>query len=311
MRAPEIFQRFFAPLYPPNALADLDATRATDANPGHNPRLLVPLQEAAQIFAQLAPKVFGRELSLDFSDASVHRLGEALTREVRDHWLEDTGDVSVESPPLLAHVVTHGAAYVGECIVRNHAGFWQLRNPSWESMVRLTSSAGTGDLAVFMWWLKSLDDEEIDRPGLSDRYRLHVEVPTFDASKLRVIAPPDRRLPRLSRVRYDTLHKYLKAQLPELKTVGDDFPSPERLAEMDFRWLDFALLGEGRMLLMHGPTKTGVHLFWLDADGFTKSAYYETEKPDTYRLEVAEDKLVVSVPFEGRTTKHEMLWWGA
>jgi len=311
MDAGQIFQRFFAPLYPAEVLAQLDVIRATDVNPGKNPSLETPLREAAQVFAKLAPNAFGEDLRLDFSDASIHRLGHALTREVRDRWFDESQKVSDGTPPILVQVVIHGAAYIGECIVQNHGGSWRLRNPSWESLVRLSSSAGVGDLAVFMWWLKSLAEDEIERPGLADRYHQHVEVPTFDASKLRVIATPGRRLPRLSRVRYDTLHKYLKAQLPELKSVGDDFPSPERLAEMDFRWLDFALIGDGRMVLMHGPTKTGVHLFWLDADGFNKSAYFETDEPTSYVLEVDGDNLVVTMPFEGHTTRHEMLWWGA
>ena len=46
-----------------------------------------------------------------------------------------------------------------------------------------------------MWWLKALSDEEIARPSLGDRYRTHVEVPTFDAASLPVIAPPERRVP--------------------------------------------------------------------------------------------------------------------
>jgi len=146
---------------------------------------------------------------------------------------------------MLVTLVTHGALYVGACVVREHGGTWQVRRPLWESTVRLVSRAGTGELAVFHWWLKALSDDEIDHPRLADRYRTHVEVPTFDAERLPVIAPPDRRLPRLVKVRYDMLFKHLRAHLPELRDVGADFPSPERLDEMALSRLDFALLGGG------------------------------------------------------------------
>src|SRR5262249_37682773 len=160
--------------------------------------------EAAAIFARLAPSALGApELALDFTDASVHRLSPLLTRERRDAWLSG-------EPPLLVTLVTHGTFYVGACIARAHGGVWQVRRPLWESTVRLVSPVGTGDLAVFQWWLKALSDDEIGLGRIADRYRTHVEVPTFDASRLPVIAPPDRRLPRLEKVRYDLLYKHLR-----------------------------------------------------------------------------------------------------
>src|SRR5262249_47441657 len=133
------------------------------------------------------------------------------------------------------------------------------------------------DLAVFSWWLRALADEEIDDPRLADRYRANVEVPTLVPESLPVIAPLDRKIPRLAKVRYDTLHRHLRAHLPELAGVGDDFPSPERFAELEFRWLDFLLVGGGRMLLVHGPGRSGVHVFWLDRTGFVKSAYWAAD----------------------------------
>ncbi len=133
---------------------------------------------------------------------------------------------------------------------------------------------GDGDLAVFHWWLKALSDDEIGKDRLVDRYRTNVEVPTFDASKLAPIAPADRRLPRLTKVRYDLLYKHLRAHLPELRDVGEDFPSPERFEDYGFQWLDFKLVGEGRMLLFYGAAESGLHLIWMDAEGFAKSAYY-------------------------------------
>ncbi|WP_437570695.1 hypothetical protein [Sorangium sp. So ce542] len=323
--AAQLFERTFAPHYPPDALADLAAARSTDANPAGNPSILAQIDHAAEVFARLAPGAFGApDLGLDFSDASVHRLGAALTRERRDAWLSPaegaagargTCGTSAKggggAPPMLVTLVTHGALYVGACVARNHGGKWQVRRPLWESLVRLESRAGTGDLAIFQWWLKALSDEEIGRGRLADRYRTHVEVPTFDAERLPVIAAGDRRIPRLAKVRYDTLYKHLRAHLPELRSVGEDFPSPERFEEMAFKSLEFALLGGGRMLLMHGATAEGVHLFWLDASGFVKSVYYPADSFPAHVVQIEGQKIRVIVPVRGETQAHEMLWWGA
>jgi hypothetical protein len=138
-----------------------------------------------------------------------------------------------------------------------------------------------------------------------------VEVPTFDASRLRVIAPPDRRLPRLAKVRYDLLYKHLRAHLPELRDVGADFPSPERFEEIEFQHLDFALLGEGRMLLMYGPAKRGLHLFWLDAAGFVKSAYYPADRFPAPVVQIEGEKLRIILSVQKQEQVHETLWWGA
>lgn len=304
-----LFERWFLPAYPPDARADLARARATDANPAKNPSITAALDEAAEIFARLAPGALGApDLVLDFTDASVHRLGPLLTRDRRDAWIALRAD---GEPPMLVTMVTHGALYLGACVVRAHGGAWQARRPLWESSVRLVSRAGTGDLAVFHWWLKALSDDEIDKGRLVDRYRTHVEVPTFDEGSLRVIAPPDRRLPRLHKVRYDLLYKHLRAHLPELRDVGVDFPSPERFEEIGWKHLDFALLGGGRMLLLYGPGELGLHLVWLDADGFVKSAYYPADPFPAPLVQIDGEKLRVILSAQSREEVHEMLWWGA
>ena len=304
-----LFERYFLPLYPPEVRRDLAKARATDANAAENPSIYAQLEAIAQTFAELAPHAFGApDLTLDFTDASVHRLGVLLTAELRDKWLAPNED---GSPPLITQVVIHGAVYVAACVVRSHAGKWQVRNPLWESFVRLDSRAGTADLAVFHWWLKALSDDEIGKGRLVDRYRTHVEVPTFDPSTLAVIAPPDRRLPRLAKVRYDLLYKHLRAHLPELKSVGDDFPSPERVEELAFSHLEFQLLGEGRMLLVYGPTKEGLHVFWLDATGFQKSAFFPADSFPAPVVKIDGDKIRIFLSVQKQEITHEMLWWGA
>ncbi|HTN91381.1 MAG TPA: hypothetical protein VL242_47260 [Sorangium sp.] len=145
--AAALFERFFAPHYPPDALADLASARSTDANPAGNPSILAQIEHAAEVFARLAPGALGApDLGLDFSDASVHRLGAALTRERRDAWLAPVVDArdardardaggargadsapttsGAGEPPMLVTLVTHGALYVGACVVKRHGGKW-------------------------------------------------------------------------------------------------------------------------------------------------------------------------------------------
>lgn len=306
--AEALFRRFFLPLYPPELRHDLARVRTTDANPANNPRVLAQLEAIASTFAGLAGEALGRDLALDFSDASVHRLASALTRSARDALIVPV-DRAGQIPPIV-QLCTHGALYVGACVVARHGGMWQARNPLWESLVLLESRAARASLAVFQWWLKALSDDEIDEPRLSDRYRLHVELPTATPELLPILAPPERAIPRLTRVRYDTLHRHLRAHLPELRGVGAHFPSAERFAELGFHWLDFRLLGAGRMLLLHGTTDRGVHLFWLDAQGFAGSTFFPADALPEARIEERGDKLMVILPVLGAEQTHELWWWG-
>lgn len=304
-----LFERYFWPLYPEDARRDLAAARRTDANPAQSSAVLAQLDEIADTFAAMAPQLFdgaGADLRLDGSDASVHRLGEGLLRERRDRWALSRGP---DGAPLLSHVVVHGTVYVARCVVQNHQGIWRVRRPLWESLVRLRSRAGEADLAVFQWWLKSLSDAEIDRRTLAERYRTHVEVPRLDPRSFQSIGP-ERAIPRLTKVRYDTLHRHLRAHVPELRDLGEHFPSPERLAEMGLRHLDFSWLGGGAMLLMHGPADEGVHLFWCSREGFDKAAYFPADRGAPYQIERDGETLRMKVTTGGVEGTHQMLWWG-
>jgi hypothetical protein len=305
LTAERLFADHFWPLYPEDARADLERARRTDANPGDNPSLPAHLADAARAFVANAQALFGEDLALDLSDASVHRLSAALTPALRDAW----ATMGQGADNALFNAVVHGAAYVGQCVVRNHGASWSIRRPLWESVVRLRSRAGEADLAVFHWWLKSLADDASET--LADRYRTLVEVPCARPEELAPIAPADRRLPRLAKaVRYDVLYKHLKAHLPELKDVGPDFPSPERFAELGFQWLDFALLGGGRMLLVYGLGENGLHLFWLTGAGFEKAAFFPCDAFPEPVVRARGDKLEVIVSVAGAAQRHEMLWWG-
>jgi len=315
--AEQLFVRFFLPLYPPDARTGvaLARARAEDANPAGNPSLLEHLSGAADQFVRNARALFDDDLRLDRSDASVHRLGAALTPERREAWAASGAEGTADN--LLFNAVVHGAAYVGACVVANHGAAWGVRRPLWESVVRLRSRAGEADLAVFHWWLKSLADDALagpsaDRSGatLADRYRTHVEVPCANPEALPVVIVGPRALPRLKKPRYDLLYKYLRAHLPELRDLGADFPSAERFEAYDFRWMDLHVLGGGRMVLLAGASPHGLHLFWLSGGGFEKSAFFECDTFPDPVVRVEEDRLVTMTSEAGTARAHEMLWWG-
>jgi hypothetical protein len=319
----ELFGRYFLPLYPPDSRADLARARAVDANPARNPAIFAHLDEAAERFVENAGALFDTAaagLRLDRTDASVHRLSAALTAERRDRWAARGAAGSAENE--LFNAVVHGAAYVGACVAARHDGAWSVRRPLWESLVRLKSHAGEADLAIFHWWLKSLADDVLAAPDaapasgwtggatLADRYRAHVEVPCARPDDLPVVIAGERALPRLKKPTYDLLHKYLRAHLPELRDLGRDFPSPDRFTGFAFKWVDFHVLGGGRMVLMAGASSNGLHLFWLGASGFEKSAFYSGDDfPDpVVRLEG--DRIRAMTADGGETREHELLWWG-
>jgi hypothetical protein len=212
----------------------------------------------------------------------------------------------------LFNAVVHGAAYVGACVVNRRgegAAAWSVRRPLWESVVRLRSRAGEADLAVFHWWLKSLADDP-QGATLADRYRAHVEVPCARPELLPVLAAPGRALPRLKGPRYDSVHKYLRAHVPELRDLGEDFPSPERFEAYGLNWLDFFLVGGGRMLVLAGASSQGLHLFWLTAAGFEKSAFLPCDAIPGPVVRIDGERIVVMTSRGGQAQTQEMLWWG-
>ena len=307
MDAESLFTTYFLPLYPQDARTDLPRARATDANEARNPGILSHLDDAATRFADNAGALFGPGLTLDRSDASVHRLSAALSPARRDAWAVQGGAGTADS--ALFNVAVHGAAYVGACIVARHGGVWGVRRPLWESVVSLSSRAGQGDLAVFHWWLKSLAD---DAQGvtLADRYRAHVEVPCARPEALPVIVGSARSLPRLKKPSYHALHQYLRARLPELRDLGADFPAADRFEAFELTWLEAHLLGGGRMVLLAGASRKGLHLFWLTGAGFDKSAFIACDAFPEPVVRVQDERIVALTCEAGATRTHELLWWG-
>lgn len=306
--AESLFLAYFLPLYPEAARADLAVARATDANPGKNPALIDQLEETALRFAALFPTLVEGAV-LDFTDASVHRLSAALTRARRDAWAASGAPGTAEN--TLFNVVVHGAAYVAACVVKNHGGRWAVRNPQWESLVSLTSPAGTGELPVFHWWLKSLSDAALaGEANLADRYRAQVELPCARPETWPKLFEGERKLPRITKVRYDVLHKYLKAHVPEIRDLGDVFPTPERFDDLGFKWLDVRALGDNRVLLISGLARAGFHLFFLTASGFDKALYYPADGFPEPLVRARGDKLEVHLAVGTQPVVHEMLYWG-
>ncbi len=304
--ADELFARHFLPLYPKEAQQDLERARTTNANPGDNPSIFYQLHDAAARFADLASKVLECDLVLDFSDASVHRLSAAITDSHRARWFAVD---RAHSESELFNFIVHGAIYVGECVVRNHNARWLVRHPLWESLVALDSAAGEGRLSPFSWWLRSIADAT-PRTTLADRYRTHVEVPCFRATDLPIFLDATRPLPRIKKVRYDVLYKYIKAHLPELRDLGSDFPTPERFSDYHFSWLRPVVVGEGRMLVLDGQNTEGAHLFWLGASGFEKALFIPCDTFPEHRLEIEGEKLRILTRAQGELRVHEVLWWG-
>lgn len=313
MNADDLFVRYFWPLYPPDVRADLSLARATDANPAGNRAILSSLSDAADHFAVHARLLFGADLALDRTDASIHRLGAAMTIERRDAWASTGAEGTAES--LLFNAVVHGAAYVGECVVASHAGVWQVRRPLWESFVRLRSRAGEGDLPVFHWMLKSLSSDALTaRDGsaasLADRYRAFVEVPCESPERRPIIIQKARPLPRLHHPTYDLLHKYMRAHLPELRDLGRDFPTAERFAAFALRWLDFHVIGGGRGVLLAGACDVGLHLFWLGEHGFDKATFMAGDRIPEPVVRIAGDRITAMTSQRGQSNTQEILWWG-
>jgi hypothetical protein len=177
LSAQALFERVFWPLYPEEVRRDLKAARESFVNPANDCGVTELIDEIAEAFKHLAPSILGlKGADLDDTDASVHKLGGALTRENRDRLLREQ-TVGRHRTPLLAMIAIHGTLYVARCIASNHQGQWLVRTPLWESTVRVQGPLGDAELAVFQWWLKSLSDEEVDRRPLGDRYRRYVEVP--------------------------------------------------------------------------------------------------------------------------------------
>lgn len=310
MDTEQLFRDSFWPHYPSEVRANLAGARGTDANPGDNPEFPARMRAFADTFVEGVRALRPELPRLAFDDASVHRLSAIVGPALRDELIAKNE---------LVPFVLHGVAWLGEVIARAHGGRWRFRNPLWESFIHLRSAAGEADLALFSWFLRALTspDAGLGAGTLADRYRRFVERPTIDVAAWPVFVVGERKLPRLAKVRYDLLHKYLRAHLPELSDLGADFPSPERFDAYGFRYVDVAVLGGGRMVLMSGLAEGGFGAFWLGPKGFEGSLFLACDTFPEPRAEVVgnpDEPLAQRVRLQFAQNQQglfeEVLWWG-
>jgi hypothetical protein len=92
--------------------------------------------------------------------------------------------------------------------------------------------------------------------------------------------------------------------------LGEDFPSPARFDELGLGTIDFFLVGGGRMLLLAGVSREGLHLLWLTAAGFEKSAFLPCDAFPAPVVRLDGERVVAMTSHAGQQLSREMLWWG-
>lgn len=310
--ADELFTRFFWPHYPSDVRADPERMLQLDANPARNIAVLEPWVEAAELFVRNAPRLLGTELTFDA--AGIGQLSRALDRSRRDAWIAASDPTDPGNP--LFNAVVHGAAYVGEVIVRSHGGAWSMRRPMWESLVVRRVQDGdkqrvTGAIPPFHWLLKHLADAEIDGGSLGYRFHVHVELATAAIAELPPIAAT-RKLPTLREPTYDLLVKYLRQHLPALRDLGEGFPSVAEFSARNYRSLGFELFHDGRVLAMHGEVPAHddapplVEILWLTARGFDHADTIPADTGTPYFARAAGDSLEVTVAWKDKPHTHRV-----
>lgn len=305
LTASDLLARWFWAHYPADVRAAPFLHRDVDANPGNNPGLPAALAEAAELFAANAAGLLGE--ALPFTDEGVAALARGLTRERRDAWMAASDPAPPDSH--FVQVVVHAAAYLGEVMVRAHGGRWEIRRPLWESVIHRRRG---GTVSPFHWLLKSLADDAVDEVALAARWRIHVVMHDLDLDGAPVIAPA-KRLPTLKRPTYDLLVKYLRQHLPELRDVGEGFPSPAEFTAKAYEGLSFERLHGGRVVALHGlvPAEGDrppvVEVSWLTARGFDHADTIPCDAGGAYFGRAVSDELIeVTVAWQGKPHTHRL-----
>ena len=314
--AEELFVRFFLPLYPPDARADLARARATDANPAGNPALLAHLDDAANRFVANAPALFERRPGArpQRRERAPPERG-AHAPSARDAWAAQrragharerrSSTRSCTARRTSAPASSRSTAACGACAGRSgRASCASSRAPA-----RPTSRSSTGGSSR-----SPTRPTGVQAATLADRYRAHVEVPCARPEELPVVSSSGARaLPRLKK---PTLRRSctstLRAHLPELRDLGRGLPrSPSGSTA-------FALhvdrlprrSAAGAWSLLAGASPAGAAPLLADGGGFEKSAFFPC---DASRIRssgwtpIASSRMTSD---QGETREHEMLWWG-
>ena len=305
LTASDLLARWFWSHYPADVRAAPFLHRDVDANPGHNPAFPAALAEAAGLFAANAAGLLGE--ALPFTDEGVATLARGLTRARRDDWMAQSDPTAPDNH--FAQVVIHAAAYLGEVIVRAHGGRWEIRRPLWESVVHRRRG---GTVSPFHWLLKSLADDAIDDVPLAARWRVHVVMHDLDLDALPAIAPA-KKLPGLKHPNYDLLVKYLHQHLPELRDVGEGFPSPAEFTARGFESLSFERLHGGRVVALHGLIPGAgerppvVEVSWMTARGIDHADPIPCDAGVPYFGRAVNDELVeITVAWQEKPHTHRL-----
>ena len=228
--------------------------RARTRTPRGNPAIFAHLDEAADRLRRATrAALFGADLApRPHATRASTASSAALTRERRDAWAAQ--GARGHAPRTCSSTSSvHGAAYVGACVVASHGGAWGVRRPLWESVVRLDVARGRGGprrLPLVAQVAGRRRSRGVDARRSLPRPRRGALRATRGAPGPR--RGPRRALPRLKQPRYDLLHKYLRAHLPELRDLGARLPRPGSLRGVTrFRWLDFHLARRRA----HGPLR--------------------------------------------------------
>jgi hypothetical protein len=305
LTASELLARWFWAHYPADVRAAPFLHRDVDANPGQNPALPAALAEAAELFAANAAGLLGE--ALPFTDEGVATLARGLTRTRRDAWMAQSDPSSAESHFM--QVIVHAAAYLGEVMVRAHGARWEIRRPLWESVIHRRRG---GTVSPFHWLLKSLADDAIEDVALAARWRIHVVMHDLDLEGLPVIAPA-KKLPTLKHPTYDLLVKYLHQHLPELRDVGEGFPSPAEFTARAYASLSFERLHGGRVVALHGLVPAAgerppvVEVSWITGRGFDHADTIPCDADGAYFGRAVNDELIeVTVAWQQKPHTHRL-----
>ena len=64
------------------------------------------------------------------------------------------------------------------------------------------------------------------------------------------------------------------------------------------------------MLVMAGANAHGLHLFWLTASGFEKSAFFPSDSFPEPKAIARGETIQAILSIDGKQVVHEVLWWG-
>ncbi len=311
LSANSLLSQWFWPHYPDDVRRAPFLHRDVDANPGGNPQLAAVLSEAAALFVANAPGLLGEPVTLD--DAGVAVLARRLDRALRDRWMAESDPKRPDN--LFVQAVVHASAFLGEVLVRQHQGRWELRRPMWESVVHRPAPQG-GAISPFHWLLKSLADDAIDDAALAVRWRLHVLQPAANPDTFPVITTA-KRLPDLKAPTYDLLVKYLHAHLEGLRDLGEGFPNAPDFTARAYSALRFTPLHGGRVLALHGQTRDTperpgvVEVHWLSAAGHDHTDTIPSDAGVPYfGRAVTADTLEITVGWQGKPHTHALTFRG-